>query len=163
MILLNHTVSVWTGRVTECHSVPHEKAFQKNIGTVPILLQMKRFYLTAILNYRQVLGSHRKVSEDVSSDITVADPTDSNVESVNFLKLPVDKYASRSKAAAFRDVLNQIRALSFLYNEEVLENLHSDLLRSLDQLEASAPQEHSLLKEEVKTRDPASKHKKANF
>ena len=117
-------------------------------------------------NFELPTGSHRKVSEDVSNDITFADPTESDIESVNFLKLPVRKYASRSKAAACRDVLNQIRTLTFLvYDEEVLENLHSDLLRSLNQLEASAPQEHGLIKEEVKTLYKAhvSNHKKANF
>ena len=91
-------------------------------------------------------------NEDFDDDSTpAADMVDGNSESVtSFLKLPINKYKARSKAAACRDLLNRIRSLTFLvYDEDVLDSVHSELIRLLNKLESSAPQDNGLIKEET--------------
>ena len=98
-------------------------------------------------------------NEDFDDDSTpAADMVNGNSESVtSFLKLPINKYKARSKAAACRDLLNQIRSLTFLvYDEDVLDSVHSELIRLLNKLESSAPQDNGLIKEETNKPIPSN-------
>ena len=65
---------------------------------------------------------------------------------VVFKDVPRRVHVPRSKAASCRELLSEIKSLSYIiYDEDVLETLHSELLSALDELREAAPQDNGLL------------------
>ena len=62
-------------------------------------------------------------------------------------ELPQKKYAKRSTATACRELLNEIKSLTYLItDEEVLDQLKKDLSISLKKLEVSVPRNDGIIK-----------------
>ena len=65
---------------------------------------------------------------------------------VVFKDVPRRVHVTRSKAASCRELLSEIKSLSYIiYDEDVLETLHSELLSALNELREAAPQDNGLL------------------
>eukprot|EP00112_Aurelia_sp_Birch-Aquarium-sp1_P026130 Seg908.2 transcript_id=Seg908.2/GoldUCD/mRNA.D3Y31 product="hypothetical protein" protein_id=Seg908.2/GoldUCD/D3Y31 len=63
-------------------------------------------------------------------------------------ELPKKVFPRRSKASSCREVMGEIKALTYLVHEEkVLERLHVSLLQLRDELQKAAPKENGLILE----------------
>ena len=76
------------------------------------------------------------------------------------IDLPTKKYPKRTKASSCREVLNQIKSLTYLVNDmDVLDALEEKLKTALDYLQLNSPQEEGLFIESanIKSRVKLSK------
>ena len=96
-----------------------------------------------------VNGVDRTLSNTTESNIAFVETENDNVD---LLAIPKKMYPKRSKASSCREVLGQIRSLTYLvYDSEALEDLEEKLLDLLSEFSGHAPNDDGIITERVES------------
>ena len=72
-------------------------------------------------------------------------------EEISILEIPVKRYPTKTRASSCRELLQEIKSLTFVaYDEEALESLEESLFEIRERLYASCPQDEGLIIEDSK-------------